>query len=1381
MFGFRVRRVTSLAILSTFLLAVSAVSSALDCGANGPEVLKPYGNIKDNYMTDLVVKGRCDVNTDPNQQGPLVYAFHNVNIVNNGQLIFHDDYDIDFYAESILVENGGKLVAISTKSGFLPSLSRQKDASPFQKRLTFHLWGDEEEAGIECQSATDSNTGPCGIPKGVWESNPTMADHLMMDPPPPPTLPKNQACKSIKGYSQFLPGDDCFYQYEIQDAQDRKAGRGAYFGHKVLAVSFGGTLQLFGSLGVSYLKQGEKCMPKEAGTECNPAFSGTSWVRLTGVTDATHITVNRAVYWKAGNHIVVSGTDYLPSHSEEVVLAADASGTAIALKSPGIETGEYNHRATTYNFDAKGVPDDVGPVNDPNLPELDRQIDTRAAVALLNRNIQIVSEGKTPSEPFTEKPGNYYGGHTMVRQGFLSYQVQGVEFYQLGQGGRKGRYPVHFHMLRKVAQPEGTDQDPTPEPLNYLKDCSIWDSMTRWVTLHATEGMYMARNVGYKSIGHGYYLEDATEVNNKLYSNIGILARAAIMDTTHNPRQVPGILADNSPVGGPKNMDYMPYRSDYNHPSVFWITNGWNDFEYNFAAGAATCGACYWWVGTGVSGPSQYETWDGYASQQITRDKQSSNWERAGITPLDKFIGNSCVAAMNSFQMNGQTAECLGVTPAGNSGLSAVKSTAPPGPNDYLAGQPFQIYYPVVTDLHNPTICVADKGTNDCSAPLSGRSPCDGGDYFGTCTVTKLDHYTTSFNYAQTNFAAVWLRKGWDLFSNGAVTDVQTSGLNFITGGGYTRSDVNLGEWLLARNTVLVGHTQDSSNPFASPLGPFNSDSGLSCDNTSAQARNYCAYAAGGVTFNLPILPGQKLLNIYDGPSHQESNAYLDINVSTVDNCSAKSGGTCFGSKDPLAWNFGVLQDKKTATCYIPNAAIGWKQPNGFYYPPAFHSQNLYFKNVDIRHFVVDPLFKYISPEDYNPFQQDQEAVEGRYCTWTPDMFSADFNHIDRQTVLNDDDGTLTGLIGTEKGADRPSLSINEDPFFNTPLTTPECLSDINVKPPLPLAPGLPYTATTSPYEWLSTAVIADCGITGKQCVDPADADSTKLWGTDCGNSSCRGVPLYREYLTSDEHTKGLRPQIRMMGQAKAQRSTLSLNHGRYYMDTTQTCTSQGGCPKCAERDINTGACVRWEGAPSPNPSIFLKGHTYYVYFIYATDKTQQKYDLYVPKSSLDEANVRGIQIDPTNGYQVKDVGSFVTAEYNDPILTVSVDLSSQKSAFTKSKASFCRPKSYCKVNGDACECVNKQTCQDSDCSWGPSDIDCPADPNNPNLQQCFGFRFTMPADYVPPANPVPPPSQLFVTYKDQKDTTYFSDTKFLHGKGKDADDVCRYSTLPSQ
>ena len=137
--------------------------------------------------------------------------------------------------------------------------------------------------------------------------------------------------------------------------------------------------------------------------------------------------------------------------------------------------------------------------------------------------------------------------------------------------------------------------------------------MTRWIVLHSTQGVTLARNVGYKSIGHGYYLEDGTETDNKFHSNIGIFARAAIatvdagdnfkvVANPQNPRMVPGILSDNQDPKEPKfatpnvaNPGF-PYRSDVEYPTVFWITNGWNDFIGNMAAGAGTCGAAYWLV-----------------------------------------------------------------------------------------------------------------------------------------------------------------------------------------------------------------------------------------------------------------------------------------------------------------------------------------------------------------------------------------------------------------------------------------------------------------------------------------------------------------------------------------------------------------------------------------------------------------------------------------------------------------------------------------------------------------------------------------------------------------------------------------------------------------
>src|SRR5262249_12657596 len=230
--------------------------------------------------------------------------------------------------------------------------------------------------------------------------------------------------------------------------------------------------------------------------------------------------------------------------------------------------------------------------------------ETRAAVALLSRSIRIVSAGDAFGQPFpsgADQAGQYFGGHTIARQGFAAYQVQGVEFYQLGQGGRIAHYPVHFHMARE-----------TP-PNTFIQDCSVHDSMTRWYTVHGTHGLLLARNVGYLSIGHGYYIEDGTEIQNRFFSNIGIFARSSV-DNAQNPRQVPGILSAPDGIGS----ENVPYHTDLDHPAVFWIMNGYNDFQYNMAAGAGACRACFWLVPGSTSGPSRHQHWESYASIQAT-------------------------------------------------------------------------------------------------------------------------------------------------------------------------------------------------------------------------------------------------------------------------------------------------------------------------------------------------------------------------------------------------------------------------------------------------------------------------------------------------------------------------------------------------------------------------------------------------------------------------------------------------------------------------------------------------------------------------------------------------------------------------------------------
>ena len=178
--------------------------------------------------------------------------------------------------------------------------------------------------------------------------------------------------------------------------------------------------------------------------------------------------------WKPGDHILVTTTDYLPTHNEEVCIdhlennnMTVVLGACPAGQPPLPTQLQYLHNATAYTLPSN-TPAGIGPRPLPSdmlatagSQGASRTVETRAAVGLLTRSIEVLSD---PDEPDTDTDEHdhfppskgYFGGHTVVRQGFTSYQVKGVEFYQLGQGGVIGHYPVHFHMART------TSDDSTP-------------------------------------------------------------------------------------------------------------------------------------------------------------------------------------------------------------------------------------------------------------------------------------------------------------------------------------------------------------------------------------------------------------------------------------------------------------------------------------------------------------------------------------------------------------------------------------------------------------------------------------------------------------------------------------------------------------------------------------------------------------------------------------------------------------------------------------------------------------------------------------------------------------------------------------------------------
>jgi hypothetical protein len=124
----------------------------------------------------------------------------------------------------------------------------------------------------------------------------------------------------------------------------------------------------------------------------------------------------------------------------------------------------------------------------------------RGEVALLSRNVVVES-----ADP------DGIRGHTMYHRdssGSISY----TEFRHLGKAGKLGKYSLHFHRVGDTMRGAS------------VIGASIWDSSNRWITIHGTNGLVVRDCVGYRGVGHGFFLEDGSEVDNVLDGNLAVQA-----------------------------------------------------------------------------------------------------------------------------------------------------------------------------------------------------------------------------------------------------------------------------------------------------------------------------------------------------------------------------------------------------------------------------------------------------------------------------------------------------------------------------------------------------------------------------------------------------------------------------------------------------------------------------------------------------------------------------------------------------------------------------------------------------------------------------------------------------------------------------------------
>ncbi len=221
--------------------------------------------------------------------------------------------------------------------------------------------------------------------------------------------------------------------------------------------------------------------------------------------------------WRPGDHVIVTPTGDLGPPTEvraargrggrfftEERIVRSIDGTKITLDKPL----DYDHAGTG---------------------------DYRGEIANLSRNVVVES-----ADPAGVR------GHTMYHRwsaGSISY----AEFRHLGKEGVLGRYSLHYHLCGDTMRGSS------------VVGASIWDSANRWLTIHGTNYLVVRDCVGYQSVGHGFFMEDGTEVYNVLDRNLAVQAYR----------------------GKPLPKQALPF--DQNEGAGFWWANSRNTFTRNVA------------------------------------------------------------------------------------------------------------------------------------------------------------------------------------------------------------------------------------------------------------------------------------------------------------------------------------------------------------------------------------------------------------------------------------------------------------------------------------------------------------------------------------------------------------------------------------------------------------------------------------------------------------------------------------------------------------------------------------------------------------------------------------------------------------------------------
>jgi hypothetical protein len=397
-------------------------------------------------------------------------------------------------------------------------------------------------------------------------------------------LDTNAAVKNITilGTLEFLDKD-----LELQT--DYIAVQGAMkIGSAINPFSSKLNITLTGSATENIMNMGSRGILVMGSLEVYGTPPATTWTKLAdhAAAGSSSLGLLVATGWKTGDQIVIAPTDFyndgnfVKAPITEKLEILSSNGSSLGLKNAlvGARWGKLQYATNngiSLTQGAVTLPDtskrDTGGSTIPTV------LDERAEVGNLSRNIVIQAADDTLWQQ------QKFGAQIMIMGSNSQTRLNGVELRRVGQAGKFGRYPVHFHNISYDA----TGKE-LPDANAILSNSSIHNSAQRCVVIHGSNGVKVQNNICYDIRGHAIFLEDAVERRNLLENNLVLKVREPFYGAS-----APSTCPMQTVYGkSERNCALLQHERYDGDPSGFWIVNPDNTTRGNAVADVAGHG--YW-------------------------------------------------------------------------------------------------------------------------------------------------------------------------------------------------------------------------------------------------------------------------------------------------------------------------------------------------------------------------------------------------------------------------------------------------------------------------------------------------------------------------------------------------------------------------------------------------------------------------------------------------------------------------------------------------------------------------------------------------------------------------------------------------------------------